>query len=172
MPPLSIIDHSNSIASFWVPRAQDPATETRSYSVNGHLDAALKRKGFHLVTGHSVERVLLSNEKRAIGVEIKVRDGQTVRQIHAKKEVVLCAGGVHTPAILQRSGIGPKHILERAGIKLLHELPGVGMNFQDHPAGGLGHSCKFDCFCACLVYILINNLTMQTRPISHLIRPT
>lgn len=129
-----------------MPRAQDPETQTRSYSVTGHLDPAMKRKNFQLMTGQSVQKVLLADNGRAVGVQLKARNGSAITTIQARKEIIMCAGGLHTPLILQRSGIGPKHVLERAGVKVLKELPGVGMNFQDHPAGGLGHSCKIPCW--------------------------
>ncbi|MEE3634026.1 GMC family oxidoreductase N-terminal domain-containing protein [Pseudomonas sp. AL 58] len=50
----------------------------------------------------------------------------------ARREIVLCAGAVGSPGILQRSGIGPRLLLERLGIAVRHELPGVGGNLQDH----------------------------------------
>lgn len=125
---------------FWVPRAQDPETQTRSYSVTGHLDAAMKRKNFHLATGQKVVKLWLSDQGRAEAVEMQIRGGSETRVVRARKEIVMCAG-MHSAVIMQRSGIGPKHVLESAGIKVLKELPGVGMNFQDHPTGGLGHEC-------------------------------
>lgn len=58
----------------------------------------------------------------------------------ARLEVILSAGAVHTPQILQLSGIGPRDLLESAGIDVLVDLPGVGYNFQDHagPYFGVG----------------------------------
>lgn len=51
---------------------------------------------------------------------------------------ILSAGAVHTPQILQRSGIGPAELLERAGIDVINDLPGVGYNFQDHGGPSFG----------------------------------
>ena len=51
----------------------------------------------------------------------------------ANHEVILAAGAVHTPQILQLSGIGEKALLERLGLPVLIDLPGVGQNYQDHP---------------------------------------
>ena len=50
----------------------------------------------------------------------------------ARQEIILCAGSVGSPGILQRSGIGPSSVLKPLGIEVLHELPGVGGNLQDH----------------------------------------
>ena len=121
---------------FWVPRAQDPVTETRSYSVSGHLDLALARPNFKLLTGHSVKKVVLNDLNDATGVIVKSRYGGNETTIRARKEVVLAAG-LHSPIILQRSGIGPRETLEKAGVPCLIELPGVGNNLQDHPPAGI-----------------------------------
>lgn len=56
---------------------------------------------------------------------------------------ILSAGAVHTPQILQRSGIGPAELLERAGIDVINDLPGVGYNFQDHGGPSFGVNSEF-----------------------------
>lgn len=61
--------------------------------------------------------------------------------VKVNKETILAAGGVHTPQLLELSGIGPKAILAAAGIEQKVDLPGVGENFQDHP------QTKFVCNC-------------------------
>ncbi len=68
--------------------------------------------------------------KRCTGVEF-VESG-TVRQARATREVVMAAGSIGTPQILQLSGIGPGTLLQSHGIAVKHELPGVGDNLQDH----------------------------------------
>lgn len=132
----------DAVGMFWVPRAQDPIDQTRSYAVTGHLDPALLRDNFDLLPGHRVNQVMLSRDHRAEGVMIQRRGGNTVSIIRARKEVIVAAG-LHSPVILQRSGIGPRNILEGAGIDVRVELPGVGMNLQDHPAAGLAYGCAF-----------------------------
>lgn len=62
--------------------------------------------------------------------------------MYARKEIILSAGAVHSPQVLQRSGVGPRKLLEQAGIEVVKELPGVGMNFQDHTSVNLGFNCK------------------------------
>jgi choline dehydrogenase len=66
---------------------------------------------------------------RASGVRKKGSDPFFVR---ARREVVLAAGSIGSPAILQRSGVGPGDVLIEAGVPVRHELPGVGENLQDH----------------------------------------
>jgi choline dehydrogenase len=63
---------------------------------------------------------------------VQVWDGRQVRTAHARREVILCAGAIGSPQILQLSGIGPAALLQRHGIPVLADLPGVGANLQDH----------------------------------------
>ena len=81
------------------------------------------------MTDVEVDRVLLRDD-RAHAVSARWQGkGMTFK---AHKEIVLCAGAVGSPGILQRSGIGSRNLLQRLGIGVTHELPGVGGNLQDH----------------------------------------
>jgi choline dehydrogenase len=73
---------------------------------------------------------VLLDGNRAVGVEYR-NNGQ-MRQGHAAREVILAAGAIGSPTLLQLSGIGPAAVLEEAGVRPLHDLPGVGANLQDH----------------------------------------
>lgn len=75
---------------------------------------------------------LTFNGKRATGVEISYNGG--THRIRAGSEVVLSLGAIHTPKVLMQSGIGDPAELQRFGIPVVQGLPGVGQNFQDHPA--------------------------------------
>jgi choline dehydrogenase len=68
--------------------------------------------------------------RRAVGV--RFRQHGAIREVRASREVVLCAGALQSPQLLQLSGIGPGDLLRRNGIDIIHELPGVGQNLQDH----------------------------------------
>lgn len=70
------------------------------------------------------------NGARCIGLEF-LRDGQ-LHSVGASREVILCAGAIHTPRLLMLSGIGPQADLEQLGIETVVDLPGVGRNLQDH----------------------------------------
>ncbi|MGE8408195.1 MAG: GMC family oxidoreductase [Pseudomonas sp.] len=87
------------------------------------------RPNLSVLTGVEVDRVLLQ-DGRATAVRGRWQ-GQW-QDFNARREVLLCAGAVGSPGILQRSGIGPRPLLERLGIGVRHELPGVGGNLQDH----------------------------------------
>lgn len=114
-------------------RVVDPRTVTRSYAGVGHYsDIISTRPNYHLLVDTAVRRLLIdSDSKNATGVEFKAEDS-TLLTVNADKEVILAAGSVHTPQLLQLSGIGPEAILESAGIETIVDLPGVGQNFQDH----------------------------------------
>ncbi len=103
----------------------------RESSAKNMLRPALARGNIHLQTDARVARVVVDNG-RAIGVALT--DG---RVIHARHEVVLAAGTVQTPQILQLSGIGPGAHLQAMGLEVLHDLPGVGANYHDHVASPL-----------------------------------
>jgi choline dehydrogenase len=111
----------------------------RRFSVlDGYLRPALRRPNLTVVTDALVTRVLVE-QGRARGVAFRL-DGagpEAEEEALAEREVVLAAGTVGTPHLLQLSGIGPRAPLEAAGVALVHELPGVGANLLDHLAGGL-----------------------------------
>jgi len=98
-------------------------------TANAYLKPALPRPNLTLVQNALNEKVLLENG-RAVGIVYR-KGGQRVRA-HAAREVILAAGSIGSPSLLQLSGIGPAKTLENAGIAVLHNLPGVGENLQDH----------------------------------------
>ncbi|KAF2462356.1 choline dehydrogenase [Lineolata rhizophorae] len=129
---------------FWVPNSIDPSDRTRSYSRRGHWNAVQNRTNYHLLPGHKVSRVA-TMDGIADSVVIVPRDGEPEESsIGVKKEVVLSAGTIHTPQILQRSGIGPRHVLEAAGIEVQVDLPGVGWNLQDHHVYSVAYNFQTD----------------------------
>ncbi len=88
-----------------------------------------QRPNLRVLTGAEVQRVLLA-EGRASALHVRWQGRE--RTIRAHREIILCAGAIGTPALLQRSGIGPRPLLQRLGIGVQHELAGVGENLQDH----------------------------------------
>ena len=98
-------------------------------SAKAFLRPALKRTNLTVHTGVRVDRLLLEdNRAHAVVARWQGED----QRFHARREIILCAGAIGSPNILQRSGIGPRPLLERLGIDVQHELPGVGGNLQDH----------------------------------------
>ncbi|MGL5733265.1 MAG: GMC family oxidoreductase [Beijerinckiaceae bacterium] len=101
----------------------------RVSAATAFLKPVLNRPNLRLETGVHVERVLFDG-RRATGVQF--RQGGVKKVAHARGGVVLCAGAVGSPQILQLSGIGPGDLLQRHGIAPVREKPGVGCNLQDH----------------------------------------
>lgn len=89
------------------------------------------RPNLQVWTGAQTTRVLLE-DGRAVGIEVRPEGGGALLRPRARQAVVLAAGAVGSPQILQLSGIGPGPLLQQMGIPVLHELPGVGENLQDH----------------------------------------
>ncbi|KFG67507.1 choline dehydrogenase [Microvirga sp. BSC39] len=98
-------------------------------SARGFLRPALSRPNLKVETHAHATRILFEG-KRAIGVEI-LQHGN-LRRILARKEVILSAGAIASPQLLQLSGIGNGAFLQEHGIDVVHHLPGVGENLQDH----------------------------------------
>lgn len=93
------------------------------------LRPAKNRANLSILTKAQVSRLLFEG-KRVTGIEYR-RGGQLHTAL-AKSEVVLSAGAINSPQILQHSGIGDPDILAAAGVETRHDLPGVGKNLQDH----------------------------------------
>ncbi len=101
----------------------------RASAARTYLHPALSRPNLQLITGALVHRVLFDG-KRAIGIEYS--RGGVVEKAEADREVILSAGAVGSPHILQLSGVGDSELLGKIGVPVLHELRGVGRNMQDH----------------------------------------
>jgi choline dehydrogenase len=98
-------------------------------AARGFLKPILSRRNLELVMGAHVERVL-TEDGRAIGV--RYVKGPMIHEARADGEVVLAAGAIGTPHLLELSGIGRPEILAAIGQPVIHELTGVGENLQDH----------------------------------------
>ena len=98
----------------------------RSSTVTGYLDPARSRPNLFIKQNTIARRLMIENH-RVIGVELV--DGQVFR---ADRDVILTSGAIGSPKLLMQSGIGPADHLKAVGIKPLHDLAGVGSNFQDH----------------------------------------
>jgi choline dehydrogenase len=101
-------------------------------SVNdGYLEAARGRANLTIV-GNAVVDTLTFEGNRPHANGVRVQIGGEQRSVRARREVILSAGAIHSPAILQRSGIGPRGLLDGLGIKVVADRP-VGEHLLDHP---------------------------------------
>ncbi len=121
----------------------DPATNQRSSASHSYLrlHGAERRENLHITLGALVERLIVE-DGRAVGAIVRTAEGP--RELRARREVIISCGAIDGPALLQRSGIGPRAVLEAAGVDVLVDLPGVGENLQDHAEGLLIWEARSD----------------------------
>jgi choline dehydrogenase len=105
----------------------------RMSAARAYLKPARNRPNLTLVCNALVERIVFDG-KRAVAVDYQHKHKQ--HRVNATKEIILSAGAVNSPQLLQLSGVGPKEVLQQAGVVQVHESPAVGQHLQDH----LGHS--------------------------------
>ena len=111
-----------------VPLNISPAT--RMSSARGYLTAEVRaRRNLKILPNTEVDKILFENG-RVVGVAIRADGG--VRRISAREVIVSC-GAIHSPALLQRSGVGPGAALQNLGVAVQADRPGVGQNLSNHP---------------------------------------
>jgi len=93
------------------------------------LHPAMARKNLTVIHSTDVLRIVFEG-KRAVGVEIQ--DGAGKRQIRAERELILSAGAIQSPKLLQLSGVGPAERLRALGIPVVHDQPAIGQNLREH----------------------------------------
>ena len=101
----------------------------RYSSAKGYLNPAKKRSNLKIITNAHVQRINFEG-KKASGIEYFI--GENLIKISVNKEIILSAGSIGSPHILQVSGIGDGDKLSKIGIDLIKNLKGVGKNLQDH----------------------------------------
>lgn len=104
----------------------------RHSTSRAYLEPARKRRNLRVETKAHVRRILMDGRK-AVGVEYE-QSGK-IKQLRARREVLICGGAFNSPHLLMLSGIGDPAHLQEMGIQPLVDLPGVGRNLQDHPIG-------------------------------------
>ncbi|KAJ1035437.1 hypothetical protein NDA13_000850 [Ustilago tritici] len=147
------IDHAESPYSgdnqgaFIATSTINPKTWKRSFSRNAYIDPIVnKRKNLVVLPNQTVTRIIWDTELnedgklRALGVEFAANSAASRVHVTARREVILSAGAIGSPQILQLSGVGCKELLEKNNVILVKELPGVGQNLQDHLAGSVTYT--------------------------------
>jgi choline dehydrogenase-like flavoprotein len=134
----------NRFVAFTCPLSVDAETSIRGTAGAYHID----RPNISLLTETRVERILFSpydgsnRRPTATGVQINVTGGRKVAS--AKREVILCAGSLQSPQLLEISGIGDADLLRKHGIPVIVDLPGVGENLQDHCISSVSYKVADD----------------------------
>ncbi|KAH7311615.1 hypothetical protein B0I35DRAFT_481568 [Stachybotrys elegans] len=120
----------------------DPKTKQRSYAANAYLDPIRSRPNLTVLPETTVAKVLLerasSDGGKAVakGVQIISKDG-SLQSIEARKEVIISAGAINSPRLLELSGVGGSELLQRLGIDVIVDNPHVGENLQNHVFTGI-----------------------------------
>lgn len=104
----------------------------RDSSNTAYLKPALSRSNLQLKRVCQVEKVIINEDRKAIGIECQV--GNIRKTVRANREVIISAGAVDSPKLLQLSGLGDAHLLAKHHIDTTAHLPAVGKNLQDHLA--------------------------------------
>jgi choline dehydrogenase len=110
----------------------------RSSSATAYLKPARRRPNLEVQCEAHATRILFDGS-RAAGV--RYRQGGAEREVRAAREVVLAAGALQSPQLLQLSGVGPGELLQKFGLPVVTDLPGVGENLQDHLQLRLMYKC-------------------------------
>lgn len=144
VPILSDPNAGVSAGASVAPASMMARNQSRADSRRAYLNHVLHRPNLHLASQQTVTRILMKDLatggfplipkrlKKAYAIEFRTSADSPQRKVFCKKEAILAAGAILSPAILQVSGIGPASVLEELGVPTQVDLPGVGANFQDH----------------------------------------
>jgi len=122
-------DHNAPDSTGVSPYAMNRRAGRRVSTNDGYLESARSRANLTVIGDSLVDRVVFDG-RRATGVHVRTTSGEAEYQ---GREICLCAGAFHSPAILMRSGVGPAPELRSLAINVVRDVPGVGQNLGDHP---------------------------------------
>lgn len=125
----------------WLPQNSDGKTSVRSSAETAYYNPIQGRPNLHLLVRHYGAAIKFDGQTTT-GVVVNSRDEGAASKFISSKRVILAAGAVNTPRLLQLSGVGPEKLLTSLGIDVVVDSPGVGANFQDHPSFFMIYSCK------------------------------
>ncbi|KAF8191540.1 hypothetical protein K438DRAFT_1830692 [Mycena galopus ATCC 62051] len=134
------VSASTSWTIWWNPVAQFTQRASAAYSLL--YPRSKQQPTLTVLTDHKVAKVIFDQNMKATGLQFGPASGGALSTVNAKYEVLLAAGSLATPPILERSGVGSKSVLSQFGIKQLVDLPGVGLNLQDQPGTALSASVQ------------------------------
>ncbi|KDQ20124.1 hypothetical protein BOTBODRAFT_51464 [Botryobasidium botryosum FD-172 SS1] len=137
---LGVKTQTDPISGVWQPlTSMDRQTGIRSYSVTAYYKVNQSRKNLTVLTRAPARKLILTTADDGFhtshgvtATSVEFTYGDQVCTVHAHKEVILCAGALKSPQILELSGIGDPKVLQPLGIDVVVDHPGVGSNMQDH----------------------------------------
>ncbi|RYP35389.1 hypothetical protein DL766_002565 [Monosporascus sp. MC13-8B] len=129
-----------------IPSSMTSEEQARDDPRTAYLDPVVSRPNLHVLTGYSVTRILhdaatvkdsacFANTSGVVVTGVEFAADATAKKytVICQRDVILAAGAIFSPVLLQMSGLGPRSVLENLGIDVVVDLPGVGRNLQDHP---------------------------------------
>lgn len=127
-----------TVGAFHNPVSIHPETKERSHAANAYYSPASDRSNLHVLTGALVTNIIFNgNNDQVIATGVSYSKTGNDHVALAKKEVILAAGSVQSPKLLELSGIGSGELLQSHNIKVYVDNPYVGENLQDHPMTGI-----------------------------------
>ncbi|KAG7432330.1 Dehydrogenase xptC [Fusarium oxysporum f. sp. raphani] len=139
LPVIGDVNNGTAAGAMILPSSMQPDNQTRFDAREAHFNSASRRYNLHIATNQTVTQLVLdsnsahNSSRRVMGVEFAPRNKSKARSISCTREVIVSAGAIFTPTLLQVSGIGPSDVLKSLDILVKIDLPGVGCNLQDHP---------------------------------------
>ena len=112
---------------------------SRFSAARAFLAPAKGRRNLTIISGAAVAKILFQR-RHATGVVARVNGA--LQEFGCHRELLLCAGALHSPTLLQRSGVGPSELLQSQGIDIVHQLEGVGKNLQEHLGIEVRHTTR------------------------------
>ncbi|KAF3067380.1 L-sorbose 1-dehydrogenase [Daldinia childiae] len=116
-----------------IPDSICSSTKQRSFSGNAYFEPAVNRPNLTLWSSTLVEKILFDKGDRVIATGIQYNKGGKSENVTARKEILVTAGAINSPKLLELSGVGDKALLESLGINVVINNPCVGENLQNHP---------------------------------------
>ncbi|KAJ7281447.1 alcohol oxidase [Mycena rebaudengoi] len=138
---------SGNNKGFWItPLTVDPGIRGRSYAANKYYQPNASRENLLVVVSCHVTKIVTKkdSEGRATATGVTFVNDGTPYTVGIEREVILSAGAIMSPQILELSGIGDKEVLDKAGVETLINLPGVGTNVQEHIFDGVSYELRED----------------------------
>ncbi|KAI1505916.1 putative GMC oxidoreductase [Biscogniauxia marginata] len=130
---------TESIGAFSNLSTIDPILKERNHVAKTYYTPIKDRENLHVLTNTTVEKVILEEVHDSVkAVGVRYRSEADLKTVAARKEVIIAAGALQSPKLLELSGIGNQDLLTEHSIKVIKDLKGVGENLQDHLACDMG----------------------------------
>ncbi|KAI0448564.1 oxidoreductase [Xylaria acuta] len=122
-----------SVGAFSNLASIDPVTRERIHAAKAYYSPLRNRENLLVVLGAHVDKIIFSDDKpQPTAVGVQYRHEGKIKLAHVQKDIIISAGALQSPKLLELSGIGNADILKQHNIRVIKDLPGVGENLQDH----------------------------------------